>query len=166
MMSAALAVLTIAGHTAGDGSLPTPIGLVLVSCFAFALAFAVSDRRRSFPWLLGYLLAAQVLLHVLLTFAASHGHAGSSVPMTGMVAGHAVGGLAAALVLAYADDLIACWAMLLAHVLGTPPVTEALPSGSPCALRVAPPAVATRHSLRHHVERRGPPALAAMLPAA
>ena len=61
----ALVVLAIslAGHAAGSQALPTFFGLLLALSLTLALSSVATSRRRSFGWILGFVLALQVLLH-------------------------------------------------------------------------------------------------------
>jgi hypothetical protein len=161
MTATALVVLTLAGHTAGAGALPGVVGIGIISLLSFALTYAVSDRRRSFGWLLGYLLAAQVLLHVLLTFTAGHAHEAAPVPLATMLVGHACAALLATVALAYGNDLLDRWATYLGHVFRARSLirpSHSQPSAS--CLAPAPALDADLDVLLHHVERRGPPVAA------
>ena len=159
----ALILLTVAAHAAGGGDLPPMFGLLLVSAMAMALTFAVSDRRRSLPWLVGYMLAGQLFLHMLMTFAGGHAHGTPLLPDTGMLSGHALGGALAAMALAYADGLLDRWAAFLGQVLGTPVAEQPSPARPRQQLRAAARVVSVVLAcLLHEVERRGPPALAAV----
>ncbi len=163
MTSAALTVLTLGGHTAGAGTLPSPAGLVLVCSVSFALTYAVSDRRRGLIWLLAYLLGSQALLHVLLSFTAGHQHGSALLPPPAMLAGHALAAFVATFLLAHADGLLERWLLLLSHALGAPRLGNG-PGRAPANVRARHRARAELLcALLHHVERRGPPLPAARL---
>lgn len=155
--SAAILLITVAGHAAGEGSLPGPAGLAAAGAFAFALTYAVSDRRRGLGWLMAYVLGAQALLHVLLQFASGHAHGASMVPSPGMVAGHVIAAFAASLALAYGADLYDRWVAFLAHALGPRPLVIRRIGGPATARSRTPLTHARLAVLRHHLERRGPP---------
>jgi hypothetical protein len=165
LTSSALVVLTLAAHSAASGTLPSLVPLVLVVGLATALTWAVSDRRRSLAWTTAYLVGAQALLHLILAFAGTHGHAAGLVPSTSMLAAHLAAALVAAVVLVHSDGLIQRWAALLAHLLGSPATVLADPVGVPG--RVLPPSTRrhlhVRDALRHSVERRGPPRAVALV---
>lgn len=158
-LAALLLILTLSGHTAAAGMLPSLAAVVIAAAPAVALTLAVSDRRRSFAWLAAYLLLGQLLLHVVLSAAAGHAHA--LIPEPGMVLAHAIAGILAAAVFARGEQLAARWTAYLGQALGTPAML--VPSFDP--LLVAAPAGPVEHAvgalLTHHVARRGPPALAA-----
>lgn len=157
MTSAALTVLTLGGHAAGAGTVPSAVGLAMACGVSFALTYAVSDRRRGRIWLLAYLLGGQVLLHTLLSFTADHQHGGAQLPSPAMLAGHALAAIVATLLLAHADDLLERWLLLLSHALGAPRLGEG-PDRAPADARPRHRARAgLLCALLHHVERRGPP---------
>ena len=158
-LAALLLILTLAGHTAAAGMLPSLAAVAIAAAPAIALTLAVSDRRRSFAWLAAYLLLGQLLLHVVLSAASGHVHA--LIPQPGMVLAHAIAGTLAAAAFAHGEQIAARWMAYLGQALGTPALL--LPSVDP--LLVPAPAGPIEHAvgaiLAHHVARRGPPALAA-----
>ena len=83
-----------------------------------ALAFAVADRRRSALWLLGYLLAGQVLLHVVMS-AMGH-HAFAFIPDTQMLAAHIAAAAVAAVLFAKSEALASRWMAAARRMLGAP----------------------------------------------
>jgi hypothetical protein len=164
LSAGALVLLTLAGHTAGSGSLPGPIGLVMVTILAFGLAYATGSRRLAPLQLLAFLLGAQVLLHLVLASAAGHAHGAVAGPGTAaMIAGHVAAAVVAAVLLDQSDQLIDRWASLWASALGATPHVS-LTEHKPNRIANAPVAPFLCHSahLQHHVVRRGPPASAVL----
>lgn len=154
-----MVVLTLAGHTAGRGTID-PLGLAAVAALATGLAATTSRRRLTWTrtWLL--LLAGQALMHMVLTFTSNHAHATAATSARDMVLGHVLASVLAAAVLVRADALIRCWAAYLAAVIGAAvpslvhswapsgPIPDSAPHSTPALIRI-----------RHRVVRRGPPAL-------
>lgn len=158
-LAAVLLILTLAGHSAASGALPPLTACLLAAAPALALTLAVSGRRRSVAWLIGYLLLGELLLHLVL--AAASGHAHALLPSPGMLLAHLVASTIAAAVFAQGEQLAARWSAYLGQALGTPRLRlPALPS-----LLVPAPTPGISHPvgllLTHHVVRRGPPAFAA-----
>lgn len=159
-MATALTVLTLAGHTAGQGSLSLT-SVVLVALVSTGLAVAAT--RRPLTWTRAWLvlLAGQALLHMLMTFTAGHGHAtaGSDVPL--MIAGHVAAAAIAAGVLMHADSLLARWSAFIAAAVGHVSLVLAEPSPAPSSLLSIFGGARESHDvLRHGVVRRGPPSRA------
>lgn len=153
-----LSVLTLAGHTAADGVLPSTLGLLFVSAVVVALTVAISDRKRNIVWLTGYLLGVQVLSHVLLTFTSTHHHHSTVWMTVPMVLGHLVAALLGASVIAFGVNTIDGWVRYLATSLfiGIP-----LPVVRPAVAAFTGPQDQTLTNVRflhHQLIRRGPPA--------
>lgn len=159
LVSAALVVLTLAGHSAAAGRLPGLLSVAIVVGTATMLTAAATARRVSPTWLAAYLIGGQALLHVLLAMSDVHGHATPLIPSPLMLAGHVAAAISAALVLVEADALIGRWAGLLGQVFG---IDRAVALGAsraratlPVPTDVVPGALP---ALRHALVRRGPPA--------
>ena len=163
LLGSALAVLTLAGHTAAGGALDV-IGVGVTAIVAFALAAALSARPLPVPVLLAVLLAGQGLLHVLLTLSADHAHAAAGAPIApaAMAGAHALAAIVAAALLTYADRLAARWQAFLGTVLGASTLSLPTPAVPPRA-GIAPADVTAGVLvlLLHGVIRRGPPVPAA-----
>lgn len=159
LVAGALALLTLAGHTAGGGRVDL-LGLALVSLLSVGLAVATTAGRPSMPRLLVVLLAGQALLHLVLTFAAAHAAHGAGHPSTAaMIGGHVLAAGVAALLVSHADGLIARWIAFVSAVIG-PRVRPALePTGAASSsIAPAPHSLSHLNALLHQVVRRGPPA--------
>lgn len=163
VLGTALLVLTLAGHTAAS-TLPTTPAIAITAVPAFAIAWAIGDRRRSLPLLICTLLAAQALLHTVLSLVGSGGHAEHGlhlVPTTQMLTFHVVAGIVAALVFAYGETCAARWLTYFGHVLGAPVLPTTAVASINAPIGTAPDLSRTQRALAHHVVRRGPPAFAA-----
>lgn len=160
----ALVVLAIslAGHSADSATLalPSAFGLGMALVLTVALCSVATMRRRTFAWILGFVLALQLLLHFTLVIVGS-GHAGdahgSVIPGVSGVLGHVVASFLAAAVLAYGDSLLERWVCLLGTVFGTAPRLDAPMPATASALRISH---TTKHSsvIVDFAPRRGPPA--------
>ena len=126
-MAAALILLTLAGHTAGHGSLDV-LGIALISLLAIGFGTALSARRLSALPALGVLLAGQLLLHVVLTFTSSHHAGASSISTPLMVLGHVIAAVIATAVVLRADALVRAWLRFLTAALGGLEVAQPLPA--------------------------------------
>lgn len=150
-------VLTLAGHTAGQGSL-SATSIVLVALVSTGLALAATRRPLTWPRALLVLLAGQALLHMLMTFTAGHGHASSGIDVPLMIVGHVAAAALAAGVLMHADDLLARWSAFLAATVGSASLILAEPLSAPCTVLPTTEGGRASHvALRHDVIRRGPP---------
>lgn len=159
----ALVVLAIslAGHSADSATLalPSAFGLGMALVLTIALCSVATMRRRTFAWILGFVLALQFLLHFTLVIVGS-GHAvgahGSVIPGVSGVLGHVVASILAAVVLAYGDSLLDRWASLLGTAFGSGFVLDA-------PVLAASMKVRTAHAAQHSAvvvdfaPRRGPP---------
>ena len=160
LLGGALALLTLAGHTAAGGGLDLT-GTAVAVAFSLALAGALSARSRSLPALVAILVAGQALLHLVLTLASGHsahvaGGPGVSAPV--MATAHLVAAVVAAALVRHADQVASAWRRFAGTLLGTltpSPAGACLPPGRPVAVRLPASSSAL---LRHHVVRRGPPA--------
>lgn len=158
LLGSALAVLTLAGHTAGGGALDV-LGVGIALVLSTALAAALSSRAMGLPALIAVLLAGQGFLHLVVSLSAAHPHGAPGTSSAAMVAGHAAAGVIAAILIAHADRLAARWRAFLATVIGVdrPQSAVIAPRTAAAALEGHDPRV-TLVLLLHGVVRRGPPA--------
>jgi hypothetical protein len=164
LVGAALAVLTLAGHTAGMGRVD-PLGVTLVAVLASMLALVTSGRSVGLGRLLALLLAGQGLLHLILAFTSSHhGHPAIGGPSaSAMLAGHGLAAVIAAVVVRHADDLIDRWGVLVGTAVGRRRPTTLRIVGPVSPMRIpAAPMAGIREHLEHPVARRGPPTSAVL----
>ena len=157
LAATALTVLTLVGHTAGDGALSLT-SIVLVALVSTGLAIAAT--RRPLTWTRAWLvlLAGQALLHILMTFTAGHGHGTAGIDVPLMILGHVAAAAVAAGVLIHADSLLARWSAFLAATVGSLSLLLAEPTSAPGTVLPTPEAARGSHDvLRHGVVRRGPP---------
>ncbi len=155
-LGVAAVLITILGHSAGHGELPEPGLILLLLPLAVALGALVAQKRRSGAWVLGFVLALQVLFHLLLTIAAGHGHHGSFLPDAPMLVSHLIAAAAVAVVLTHGDALIHRWIAFwqaLAFELSWKPAPLAI-TGTPVYIE---PTLAPSTALSHVIARRGPP---------
>lgn len=161
LVAAPLAVLTLAGHALASGAIDL-FGTMVTVGLSVLLALALTSvRPRALSWLpvLVTLLAGQALLHLVLTFAGDHAHAGaaSTISPTAMLAGHGVAALVATVLVIAADRLLLRWCSFLSAVLGTSPVVVAAPATRVARAPGLNDAESSTNLLRHRVVRRGPP---------
>lgn len=116
-----LVLLSVIAHSAAAGSLPALPGLLGATAVAAALSFAVADRRRSARWLFGYLLAAQLLLHLVM--AAMGHHAFALLPDSRMLGAHIAAAAVAATLFARSEALVLRWWTAARRMLGAPALT-------------------------------------------
>lgn len=160
----ALVVLAIslAGHAAGSEVLPTSFGLLLATVLTVTLSSVAAMQARSIAWLLGFVVALQLLLHFVLVIVGGGEHAGaehgSLIPSAAGILGHVVAALIAAVVLKYGDDLLDRWAYLLSQVFGTFAIACA-PIASPARFVGALRVIVISSVVLDFSPRRGPPVL-------
>ncbi len=158
LVAAAISVLSLAGHTAGGGAIDL-LGIAAVIALAAGLAATTTRRRLSWGRVWVVLLAAQALLHVVLTFTSGHAHGATAMSVPAMVLGHVIASVIAAAIVVHADSLLRRWAAYLAAVIGAPVPT-------PVGLQLPPPGRVARTAsrtpalpvTRQRIVRRGPPA--------
>jgi len=121
-----IALLGLAGHSLADGSLPGGATIALVFGVSLALSVPAVSKRRSVFWAFLYLLGAQALLHVLMSF--THTGHGSASPWS-MVLFHAGAAAVASIVLVYLDDVIARFTAWGRGILGFFFPLTAVPQG-------------------------------------
>jgi hypothetical protein len=154
--------LSVAGHSAAAADLPNAMGLGLALALSACLTTAIIARRRTWVWLVGYLLGAQALIHVVLVMSTTGHHPSGMglmplVPGPSMLAGHAIASVIAAVVLARGEVVLASWASLASTAL-KPLFVAARPVGEAPALVLVPPAWASKlRDLDWDLARRGPP---------
>ena len=155
-LGVAAVLITALGHSGGNGALPELGLLLLLLPLGIALGALVAQKRRSGVWILGFVLALQVLFHLLLTIAAGHANHGSFLPDTSMLLSHLIAALAVAAALTHGDSLVHRWIAFwqaLAIELGWSP--------APLAVTNAPvffePRVTDSAVLGLSIVRRGPP---------
>lgn len=159
LIALGLAVLTVAGHAAAADRLPDPGALAAAGVLAAALAVPLAQRRRPLLVLAGWLLAAQAIIHVVLAVTDGHGHGHGLLPSPGMLLAHALAGVGVAVVVAWADDVLAAW-QRLAHTLLDPITAAPAPLfGRPMAPVDSTPVHLIPQRRGHAwAGRRGPPA--------
>ena len=159
-LGSATLLLTLTAHTAAQSTLPAPFEIGLLLPLALALGYAAGDRRRSMPWLTAYVLAVQVLFHVLLIATGSHLTHESWLPAPNMLVCHLLAALALAWVITQGESTLARWAGYLGQVIGlTPPVATA--SFEQLCSPADHKPQHTEHAATHAISRRGPPLLSA-----
>ena len=161
-LSLVVLLLSLAGHASASGSVPGPLGLAFAAVVCAGLTTVAAGRRRSWAWLTAFLLGTEALLHVIFVVSDSthaHGSGGmmAAVPSTGMVAGHVVASLVAAVVLMHGEATLRAWSRLLAAAFGA-----VVPALAPVSARSTPPvrnpALSPRGTvLSRNLARRGPP---------
>lgn len=166
LVAAPLAVLTLAGHAMASGAIDL-FGTTVTVGLSVLLALALTSvRPRDLTWLsvLVTLLAGQALLHLVLTFAGDHAHAGaaSTISPTAMLAGHGFAALVATVLVIAADHLLLRWYAFLSAVLGTSQVIVATPATRVAFAPALNDAQSSTDLLRHRVVRRGPPDFVAL----
>lgn len=156
VLGVAAVLITALGHSGGNGALPELGLLVLLLPVGVALGALVAQKRRSGTWILGFVLAQQVLFHLLLTIAAGHGQHGSLLPGASMLLGHLIAAVVISVALTRGDALIhrwiAFWQALALELSWAPvplPVTSAPAFIEPRAF--------TSAFIDHCIARRGPP---------
>lgn len=160
-MAAAISVLTMAGHAAGGGAID-PLGIAAV--IALAAGLAATTTRRSLSWgrVWVVLLAAQALLHVVLTFTSGHAHSATAANVPAMVLGHVIASMLTAALVVHADALLRRWAAYLAAVIGAALSEPREPEVAVSGLRVqGPEGNPIGTATRYRIVRRGPPSLTA-----
>lgn len=153
-LGSVILLLTLIGHTAGHGALPTAGGLFAAGALAFAVGSAVARRRLHLPALVTLLLATQAVLHVVLNATSPHGGGSTG---GAMLLGHVAAAIAAAVVIDRGEQVLARWIAYLAQAIGGSADREpALQQERPAAW----PSVGHGFSafLTYVVVRRGPPA--------
>lgn len=113
-----LVLLSVIAHSAAAGSLPDLPGMFGAIAVSTALAFALSGKRRSIVWLMGYLIAGQLLVHLAMS-AMGH-HAGSLIPDAQMLGGHIAAALVAAVFFARSESIVTYWSRAARRALGAP----------------------------------------------
>lgn len=157
LVAVALAVVTMAAHTAGGGALD-PISAGVVAALSGALAAGIAHRRIGMMRLAAAVLGAQAVLHLVMTVSAAHGSMHGHVSDGAMLAGHVAAAIITAAVVIRADALVVRWRRLIGTALGM-----ALPATVPPIPAVArpssttPPTGSPLRVLLHRVQRRGPP---------
>jgi hypothetical protein len=153
--------LTLAGHTAGSAALPSATGLLVCVILACGLTLAATSRQRGWPWLVAFLLASQLLIHVVMVLASPHGHGGGSVspllPTGNTAIGHLVASGIAAIVLARGEQTLISWSRLLSSSFGWLLPAQAEPAGAPKVVTRDGFWAPTPADCRGFVDRRGPP---------
>jgi hypothetical protein len=164
------AALAVAAHAVAGGGVPDAVSTVLLTIGVAVIGVAMASRRRSTGAILIVLGAAQLAMHLLLSFDTTTmpgmgmqvtGQAGPPFGGIAMLSAHALAAVLTAFLLAKADAAVfavaAALARLLPTLLAAPPVTA-----GPARLRpgAAPRASSTAVSLWRDNARRGPPVAA------
>ena len=162
MLALVVLAISLAGHAAGSDLLPTSFGLFLALLLTITLSRVVVMRARSFAWLLGFVVALQMLLHIVFVIAGGGAHTGAShgslIPSGAGILGHLLAALVAVPVLKYGDDLLDRWAYLLSQVFGSLEFA-CTHIASPSRLAQAPHSLVISSVVLNFSPRRGPPVL-------
>jgi len=165
VLGIAILGITVAGHAAGGGHLPS-IGYYLALLpLIIALAVAASGRRRGPLALLGLAVGLQALMHVLLLILGAHatahaagGSAISLLPSASMLAVHAGAAVVVAIALARGDALLDRW-IAFWSTFGARCLDVRQPLVAPrVAMATTSHVIAPRTALAGAIARRGPPA--------
>jgi hypothetical protein len=152
--------LTLAGHTAGSAALPSATSLLVCVILACGLTLAATSRQRGWPWLVAFLLASQLLIHVVMVLASPHVHGAGSVTLlpTGNTAiGHLVASGIAAIVLARGEQTLISWSRLLSSSFGWLLPAQVEPAGAPEVVTQDGLWAPLAADYCGFVDRRGPP---------
>ncbi|ALG84036.1 hypothetical protein [Gordonia phthalatica] len=151
-VGAVSALTGIGAHAAAAGMLPDTSSLMLVIAAAVALGLGVAaaPALRVLPALVG----GQLLVHVLLVITSGHHGDMLTAPMAAM---HAVGTVAALLLLVGAELLLHAAAGLAQHAL--PSCFRPLPRVAVVPVPATPAAVPAALIFLGAVGRRGPPSV-------
>jgi len=159
-LASVVTFLSLAGHSAASGTLPGLVGLLVVVIVATGLTIVATSRTRSFGWLLGYLLAVQLLIHVFLVLESPHAHSMTPMPLLpsgDMAMSHLVACLVAAVVLARGEQTLDAWSRLLTARLTWHVPVLAIPAGPSTSGVVADSWWPTTSDHACDPRRRGPP---------
>jgi hypothetical protein len=122
-LACAVVSLTLAGHSAAGGMLPSAAGLFMAVVLASAVTLAVTVRRRTWAWLITFLVSTQLLIHAVLVASSAHPHATggapSLLPSGWMAFAHVLVSAIVAFALQRGDEVLDAWASLLAASFGT-----------------------------------------------
>ena len=128
-MALAVVTLSLAGHAAAGGTLPSVLGFAVAVVLAGGLSMLVR-AGMSAARMLVLLLGAQALLHTIFIISSDcampSGHVMGLVPSTSMILGHVVASVLAVAVLRHGDEVLTAWTALLTAAFGAPAL--ALPS--------------------------------------
>lgn len=157
LVAVALAVVTMAAHTAAGGGLDLLAGGV-VAGLSVALAAGIAHRPLAPVRLFAAVLGAQAVLHLMMTasapHASMHGHTSAGL----MLLGHLAAAFITAAVVIRADALVTRWVRLIGTALGTAlPVPVAPTADLARPSSATSPTGSTLRVLLHRVQRRGPP---------
>ncbi len=164
------AALAVAAHRIAGGGVPDAVSTMLLTLGVAIVGVALASKRRSTGAILIVLGAAQLAMHLLLSFdtttmpgmgMSGMTPAGPPFGSVAMMSAHAVAALVTAILLAKADAALFAVAEALARLLPTILIAPPVPTG-PARLRpsVAPRVRSTAVSLRRDNARRGPPVAA------
>jgi len=157
LVASTLLVLTLAGHSAGNGAV-TLAGLLAATVLSTALAVATTRRPLSWRRAITVLLGGEALLHLVLTFTSGHGHTSTAIDGTTMVVAHVLASLVAAAVLVRAEGIAAAWSAYLRATVGASlPVPGAPHAPAHSPRHVSACARRTLAGIRHVLVLRGPP---------
>lgn len=157
----AVVMLSLLGHAAADGAMPSPVGLLLAVLVGLGLASG-TRARMPLAQLTAVVLGGQALMHLLFAVSGDCGPHGSGsaglVPSGSMLAGHLVASIAVIGLLRHGDRVLLAWTTLLTSALGVlvedsclvPCAAGSCPGDEPSHVRLARLAHAP-------LSRRGPP---------
>lgn len=156
LLAVSSTVLTLTAHVAGGGAPPDAGLTVLLTLLIAAAGIALADRRRSGPAILGALVAAQTLMHLILVVLCRHDEFPFAFDGT-MLLAHVAAVLITGLLLTRAESAIFAAMAALSMLLPRP--------NPPLPARTAPLPVINSTLVGHVLDvllrricaRRGPP---------
>ena len=156
VLAVACLAVSAAAHATACG-VTVDAGLLLSVAITMGLGLAWAQRRARTATLVAFVLACQVLLHVVSVLASAHHSRASLIPSPSMIAWHAMAAVLMAVLLARADAIAHRWVAFL-HALRWPaPALPGIPHIAAALLPAEPAPSTWRHDPAHRIRRRGPP---------
>lgn len=163
------ALLGLAGHSAGSGTVPSFAPTAVIIAVSLVAAHLGRTSLGTPARMAGYLVGMQVLAHVVLWTSGSHAgthaaHGSSLLPSGQMLAAHALATLVAIAAVTRLDDVCGQWIALWNAVLGRAPREVTC---VPTSVQVRHCTAPEGHAHRGHLSAmplRGPPRLSLVAP--
>lgn len=155
VFAGSLVLASVAAHSAAAGSLPGLPALLAAVTVATGLSLGLGSKRRSLPWLIVFLFAGQMLLHVAVV-AVGH-HATSMLPGPSMLLAHLVVAFGFAIAISHGEAVVAVWMRAASYMLGVTDLTVRALATRQLTVQWRRTPVETPVVIGSSVSRRGPP---------